>query len=141
MVFVLNLPEPQFPHLQNGNHIAMLSSLGCWKMRTGSMLWTAQQWVTDTDMHIEVSKWLWSIFPTLRSSSCTAMEKMQDLHIWASRKVREKWLLRTQGVRRLQSKVLPTTSFRQIVKNIFKDQHIEIKRNKCNYLQCTTLWN
>ena len=53
----------------------------------------------------------------------------------------EKWLLRTQDIRTLQSKILPTTSFRQTVKNIFKDQHKEIRRNKCNYSQNTTLWN
>lgn len=53
----------------------------------------------------------------LRSSSFIATENLQGLYIWASEKVRdalslEKWLFRTQDVRRLQSKVLPIISFR-----------------------------
>lgn len=53
-------------------------------------------------------------------------ESKKVTFVWKSDFLRHK-------IRRLQSKFLPTTSFRHIIKNIFKDQHIEIRRDKFNY--------
>lgn len=114
VLHMINHSEPQFPCMKNGNHNLMLRSQGCCKIRRDGMLWKAQLSSEYRHRHGGRGEVALKHIPHAScTSSCyrkTAGPSHPGLRESKNAAVSsEKWILRTQDVRRSQWKFLPIT--------------------------------